>query len=278
MAASPAASLAAPAAPADTVVAVERGTRLDVDVHRGSVAVTTWTRNAVQATANGRAGLAIQREGAVLKVSARSRRGPRATLDLRLTVPSWMAVNVDGNRTDVQLDGVGGDVEVTTVSGDIDVRGGSGTVALSSVDGLIRLQGARGEIRAEGVNDEIRIQDCSGTIAARTVNGDVILERVDAGEVAAVTVNGDITYDGAIRDEGRYRFSTHNGDVTMRIPRGTNATVVVAIYQGEVDTDFPVTISSTEEKGRRFQFTIGRGGAGVEIESFQGTILIRRRD
>ena len=55
---------------------------------------------------------------------------------------------------------------------------------------------------------------------AETVNGEITLDRIDAISVDANTVNGDISYDGPIRNGGRYSLSTHNGDITLTVAEG----------------------------------------------------------
>jgi hypothetical protein len=83
-----------------------------------------------------------------------------------------------------------------------------------------------------------------------------------------------MVYDGTIRPGGRYRLATHNGDVTIGIPAGTDARVSVSTFQGDFESDFPVTL--TERRGKRFEFTLGKGSAAIDLESFQGTIRLSR--
>ena len=106
---------------------------------------------------------------------------------------------------------------------------------------------------------------------AETVNGEIVLERVDATSLDASTVNGDVGYDGPIRSGGRYALSSHNGDMTLAVAEGTSAAVSVTTFNGEFESEFPVTLRETR-KGKRFNFTLGAGRAQVSLESFQGTV------
>jgi hypothetical protein len=54
-----------------------------------------------------------------------------------------------------------------------------------------------------------------------------------------------------------------------------SAAVSVSTFNGEFESDFPVTLTETR-KGKRFNFTIGSGSAQVTLESFQGTISLVR--
>ena len=145
-----------------------------------------------------------------------------------------------------------------TVQGEVDVTGGEGLVSLRSVQGQVTLKGAKGRIDVHSVNEDVRVSDASGEIVAETVNGEIVLERVDATSLDASTVNGDVGYDGPIRNGGRYTLSSHNGDVTLAVRRGASATVSVSTFNGEFESEFPVTLRETR-KGKRFSFTIGRG-------------------
>ena len=91
-----------------------------------------------------------------------------------------------------------------------------------------------------------------------------------------ITVNGDVIYEGTVQDGGRYLLSSHNGNITFAVPQGSNATLSVATFAGEFEADFPVTLTEASSGGKRFSFVLGSGSARVELESFGGTIHLRR--
>jgi DUF4097 and DUF4098 domain-containing protein YvlB len=101
------------------------------------------------------------------------------------------------------------------------------------------------------------------------------LEDIEGRSVEAKTVDGDVNFSGAIADDGRYRLTTHDGDVILRIPENVNATISVATFDGEFMADFPIQLERTES--RRFSFTLGNGSARVELHSFDGDIQMLRR-
>lgn len=261
----------------DSVVPVERGQRLDVNAYGGEIAVQTWGRNAVRVEADptNRTSVEITRSGSTLGVRPESRRGPPEMVDLTVTVPDWMALDLSGVYTDISVAGARGPVSAETVQGEITVEGGNGLISLKSVQGGVSLTGAKGRIEVNSVNQDVEVVGSSGEITAETVNGSVMLSRVDATSVAATTVNGDVEYDGPVRNGGRYHLSSHNGDLTLVVAEGTNASVAVATFNGEFESEFPVTLTDTR-KGRRFNFTLGTGSAQVTLESFQGTIQLVR--
>jgi DUF4097 and DUF4098 domain-containing protein YvlB len=259
---------------ADTTFAVERSQRLEVSAHAGAIVVHTWNRNTVRvkATPAGAARLAVHRSAAAVRVHTRGDRGE--TVDYHITVPGWMAVNLHGVNTTITVNGVQAAIRAETVNGDISVKGGDGLVSLHTVEGSVTLEGAKGRIDVESVNADVTVTNAEGEVHAETVNGGVTLSGVRAESVDGSTVNGDLLYDGPIRAGGRYRLVTHNGDVTITVPAGTDARVSVSTFQGDFESDFPVTL--TERRGKRFDFTLGNGGAAVDLESFQGTIRLIR--
>ncbi len=267
----------APVQKVDTTVPARQGQRMVVDAYGGDIEVRTWARNAVRVEADppDRTTVEVTNAGSAVNVRIEGRRGPPALVDLTLTVPAWMGLDLSGVYTDVKVAGVRAPITVETVQGDVDVTGGEGAVSLRSVQGHVKLSGAKGRIDVHSVNEDVQVSASAGEVVAETVNGEIVLDRVDATSLEASTVNGDVTYDGPVRGSGRYALSSHNGDVTLAVAPNASATVHVSTFNGEFESAFPVTLTETR-KGKRFSFTLGSGSAQVSLESFQGTIQLVR--
>lgn len=261
----------------DQTVQVQKGTRLEVRNFAGDVAIKVWDREAVRVEVehSDRETVDIRTEAQRLVVRGRSRNGTARSFDYVITVPAWMPVSVSGTYAEVTMEGVGGDVNVETTRGDITVRGGTGLVSLKSVQGRITLERAKGRIDVRTVNEGIRLSDVSGDVSVEATNGGIVLERVESTNVDLYTVNGGISYEGPIRDAGVYRLTTHNGTIALALAEGANATVAVRTYNGSFRSTFPVKLSE-ETPRRRFSLTLGSGSARVELESFNGSISLRR--
>lgn len=262
----------------DTVVPVRSGMRLDLSSHGGEVVVRTWNRDemGVSADLEGRERLEVTTVGSVIRVRTRFPRGMPQSVDWRVTVPATMDIEISGVNLDVEAYDVGGTVKISTVQGDIEVRGGKRLITVHSISGDVEVRNASGHVRAESTNGDVVVTDVEGEVYVDAVNGDVVLRRVRSGIVEASTVNGDVRYDGLIRDNGRYRFTTHNGDITIGVPSGTNATFSVSTFHGEFASSFPVTLTETIKAGQRFSFVLGNGSARVELSSFGGEIRLVR--
>jgi DUF4097 and DUF4098 domain-containing protein YvlB len=261
----------------DSTVPVERGQRLEVNAFAGEIAVDVWNRDAVRVQADpaGSTGVEIDRSATTVTIRTSGRRGPPSGVELRITAPAWMPLDLSGVNTEIAIAGTRGSISAETVQGDVSAKGGEGLVSLRSVQGGVSLTGAKGRLEVHSVNADVEVSASSGEVTAETVNGDVTLDRVEATSVTATSLNGDAVYDGPIRNNGRYALSTHNGDVRVTVAEGTSASVSVSTFNGEFASEFPVTLTETR-KGKRFSFTIGGGSAQVTLESFQGSIELVR--
>ncbi|HMH82139.1 MAG TPA: DUF4097 family beta strand repeat-containing protein [Gemmatimonadales bacterium] len=260
----------------DTTIPVRAGARLEVSNFGGEIAVKTWSKSAVRITAShsSRDRITIDASDQVVHVKSQSRRGPSQVVDYEITVPTAMALALSGVYTDITVDGAQGEVTAETVEGAVKVSGGAGTVSLKSVQGEVTLEKARGRIDLSSVNEAITATAISGDIAVETVNGDITLTQIESANTEANTVNGDIVYDGTIKDGGRYRFSTHDGDLRVSVPERASVAVAVSTFNGDFNACFPVQLSRKTK--HRFDFTIGSGSARLELESFNGDIRICR--
>jgi hypothetical protein len=268
-----------PARPPDTdkTVPVSRGSRLSLTNRAGEVVIRTWDRDQlrVQARHSAKTAIDIQTAGNAVTILARAN-GPSSAVDYEITAPSWLPVKVSGEFLYIGIEGAQNEVSAETVRGDIVVKGGSGFVSAKSIQGEVIVEDAKGKINASSVNESIRITGGSGEIVAETTNGDITLTRVDAKSADVTSVNGDLRFEGTISRGGRYSFSTHNGDITMVLPETAGATFSVRTYTGEFHSNLATKVVGEVRRGRRTTYTLGDGSAEVELETFGGTIRLRR--
>lgn len=260
----------------DTTFSVRPESRVEIETFGGEIDVRAWNRNEirVQATHGRRDVVEIVARGNAVHIEAEGRMGPAKAVSMIVTVPTSAAVSASGVFVDVAVNGIRGDVDVETVQGSIRVTGG-GRLKLESVEGEILVDQARGPVSANTVNRGIRITNSAGDIKAETVNGPIIMQRVQASHVDAATVNGRIVYDGTIMDGGDYAITSHNGAIWVVMPEKAGVAVSVSTFNGELDSTLPVNITETSNR-RRFNFVFGNGKARLDLESFGGDIHLRR--
>jgi DUF4097 and DUF4098 domain-containing protein YvlB len=188
-----------------------------------------------------------------------------------------MPVRIEGTFNFVMIEGAQAEVYANTVRGDVIVKGGTGVVTAKSVEGEVQVEGARGKINVSSVNEKVSIKDSSGDISVESVNGAITMTGIDSKSVDATTVNGTIVYEGKLADGGHYNFGTHNGDVALGIPENVNATFTIRTYQGSVSSDFALEgYDKRPQRGRRVTATLGNGSADVNLETFGGSIRLRK--
>lgn len=262
---------------ADTLIRVSRGARLEMEASTQvqRIEVRTWDRDEVEVVSA--APVRVFTTGALVRLEGGGGggrgRGQRATY--QLSIPRWMPIDVEASAGDVTVEGAGADVSVETVGGSVRVSGGNGRVSARSVGGSVTIEAAQGRIDATSINQTVRLVDVSGEVRAEATNGRIVLQGVRSGDVFASTTNGSIDFTGEIRDDGIYRLSTHNGQVSVAIQEGANATVSVSTYNGRYSSTFPVQVTQMGAD-RRSTFQIGSGSARIEVSSFNGNISFRR--
>lgn len=264
----------------DETVAVQRGGRLSINNFAGEVIVRTWEKDAVRVVARHqqRTEVRIRPGSTGLSISASGSHGPQGSVDYEITAPAWMPVRVEGTYNFVTIDGARAEVFANTVRGDVIIKGGTGVVTAKSVEGEVQVDGARGKVNVSSVNEKVRIANTTGDISAESVNGGITMTGIDSKSVDASSVNGTITYEGRLADGGHYSFGTHNGDILVGLPENANATFTVRTFNGSFSSEFTLEGYNRGDArgGRRATATLGNGSADVILESFGGSIRLRK--
>lgn len=262
----------------DTVVPVPPGGRLDLELMQADVTVRTWDRAEVRVAARtGRVDVRVT--DGVVKIRsdfARAGAGMMTPVALELTVPRDLGVGLDGQSLSADLRGMGGEVSVSTLQGTVRLEGGRRYVELHAMQGEVYCSGAEGRIDLETTNGSITATGVGGEIRAHSLNGQVTLRDARASAVDAYTLNGGIEYVGSIAAGGEYKLETHAGNVTVAIPERAGVTIEASTFGGAFESDFPVTLQKTEGGGRTVNLSLGDGKARMTLQSFGGTIRLRR--
>jgi hypothetical protein len=262
----------------DETVAVTRGARLSINNFAGEVVIRTWDRDQlrVQARHSARGKVNIRQTPTAVSITGQMEGAP--SVDYEITAPAWMPMKIEGTYNYVSVEGAQSDVSAETVRGDIVIKGGNGVVVAKSIQGEVSVEGARGRINVSSVNEGIRVTGAQADIVAETTNGHISLAKMSSSTVQVSTVNGNIVFEGTLADKGRYSFTTHNGNITVGVPENSNVTFNVRTYNGDFASNLNVSGPPRSEvrRGRRVAYTLGTGSAEMEMETFAGTIRLRR--
>jgi hypothetical protein len=143
-----------------------------------------------------------------------------------------------------------------------------------TVDFTIRLPAGIG-FDGSTVNGDVDADGMGADASVSTVNGSVNVSA--AGHVEASTVNGSIRASMGRADwTGEASFTTVNGGIILTLPAGVSTEVRASTVNGDLETDFPLTITG-KWGPRRMRGTIGGGGdRTLQLTTVNGNIQIRK--
>lgn len=186
-----------------------------------------------------------------------------AYLKLRISVPSTLAVSVDGGSGDMtasalaslDVDGGSGDIRINGIAGALKLRSGSGDVSASGVGSVELGRAGSGDVEIRDVHGSVQAGNTgSGDVDFKNVGGDVGLERTGSGDVDIEGARGNVTI-----------HATHSGDVELdRI--GGNVDIGSA-GSGSIEAD-----------GVGGDFRVGSRGSGdIDYRNVQGKVSVPQR-
>jgi len=139
-------------------------------------------------------------------------------------------------------------------------------------NGDIMVENVKGQIEVGKYKGELKLSDISGAVLADTYSGNivVIFTKVDPGKPMA--------------------FTNHTGDIDVTFPPDIRATVKMKSNQGDIYSDFDISIKPSpqkvekpEKKGGKYRVsfdhiygTINGGGPEYHFKTYNGDIFIRK--
>lgn len=124
------------------------------------------------------------------------------------------------------------------------------------------------------VNGQMSATGMTADVSASTVNGSVRVTTTGLAE--ASTVNGSLYVEmGRANWADELDFSTVNGAITLVLPAQLNTEVRASTVNGEIESDYPLTVSGRFGP-RRVRGTIGTGGRTLHLTTVNGEITLRK--
>lgn len=170
------------------------------------------------------------------------------------------ATHVKTSNGAVRLENIAGDVDARTSNGSIDADGVRGGAQFRTSNGRITAENLSGSVDAETSNSSIKIR----------------LRTAPPQAIRTVTSNGAIDLAIAQSPKASVRAETSNGSITLRLPDGAAANLVASTRNSSIHSDFEVSGSNRDERGRRNQLegAIGGGGPSIDLSTHNGQIRI----
>lgn len=130
------------------------------------------------------------------------------------------------------------------------------------------------EFHGRTVNGELSAEGLRADVEASTVNGSVRV--TTSGLAEASTVNGSVYVEMGRADwTDEIEFSTVNGRITLVLPADLSTDVRASTVNGDMETDFPLTVSGRFGP-RRWRGVIGQGGRSLHLTTVNGEIRLKK--
>ncbi|HWI20354.1 MAG TPA: hypothetical protein VNT81_21515 [Vicinamibacterales bacterium] len=134
------------------------------------------------------------------------------------------------------------------------------------------------------VNGGVRLNDLSNEIHAKTTNGGIKGENIDASVIEASAVNGGVefTLGAALEASDSIELETVNGGVHLALTPDSKATIAARCVNGGVNVDdLDIAKDDSEasndyERKRRLNGTMNGGGAKVNLNTTNGGIHLNK--
>jgi DUF4097 and DUF4098 domain-containing protein YvlB len=145
-----------------------------------------------------------------------------ARINLSITVPSKLAVNITDASGSIRVKDLGGNleinddtgkIEIETILGNVKVNDGSGSIVIEDIRGRIAVKDGSGSIEIYHVEGDVTVTDGSGYIKIRNIDGNITLTD-DSGDIDIKEVFGNVF----IRETGTGELDVDlvRGKVTIR--------------------------------------------------------------
>lgn len=201
-------------------------------------------------------------------------------------------------RGNFQVESSSGDGEITGADGQIDAHSSSGDYTIRDARGMTSVETSSGLVRAENcilsnvktTSGDIRLRGVRGDMKLRTSSGTVQVEGTD-GTVDAHSTSGNIWIEGLVLRSatsssgdiriraaglaGSVLLSATSGDITVDIPDGVNADLVLETSSGNLNNRSGQPISATAITRKKIAGRLGSGGAPFVVRTSSGNVELK---
>jgi len=120
------------------------------------------------------------------------------------------------------------------------------------------------------VNGNVRATAVRSEVVGFTVNGDASISTSDMADASTVNGNVEVTIGDELPDRA-LAYSTVNGNVTLRVPAGIDASVNAATVNGTMNSDFLLANLAPGQ----WTGTLGDGGSNLALSTVNGNLELR---
>ncbi|HVB32998.1 MAG TPA: DUF4097 family beta strand repeat-containing protein [Patescibacteria group bacterium] len=237
----------------------------------GKVTIRAWQKPEVQIVVNQKSSkLAVdaQQQGNMIVVSTRILTDNVTPADMEtdydIAVPQETELSIHNDSGQVDVQGVLGDMTYETVGADVDLNQVTGYITVHTVGG------------------SFTCNECSGGIEANSISGAINVIGSESNNVQARTSTGNILLDSNLLPNGLYQLRDYSGEVDVFFSPSDSFDVTAISLHGKVVNQAALKQRAQPQHNlppfaRSLFGAYNEGSARLVINSFSGTIQIRRR-
>lgn len=190
-------------------------------------------------------------------------------------------INVAELIGEVKSDTSGGSLRFTHIRGPVNGDTSGGNIIMSDCEGILKVDTSGGKIEVTGGKGSLNADTSGGHIAVRNFAGDTRVSTSGGGltlENVVGSLNGE-TSGGSIKAvlasplPGDVKLTTSAGSIDIRVASNAAFNLDAQTSLGRVNSDLPVTTTSTSRDGLRG--TVNGGGKAVHLRTSVGSIHVR---
>ena len=199
--------------------------------------------------------------------------------DLVIKVPAGSRVEVECISAPITVTDVDGPVYASSISGDVEVHGDSPIVTAGTISGDVVMEGPARQVELESISGTIRAKGGEAEVEAKVVSGKIDLEYDLFLELEVEAVSGTVSATGDLASDAEVEIEIHSGEVTFTVPASVSADWRIDTFSGAIDNAFGQKARKTSQytPGKELEFTTGDGDARVRINTFSGSVVIRKK-
>lgn len=259
---------------------------IEVSNVQGSVEVTAWDRNEVELVAvleSNKDELQFEAtERHVLievdRPRGKYRHGDAEDAILTVRVPKGARLIIDTVSADINVNGARGEQQLESVSGDVQTQAFDAPVSLASVSGEVTVTGNGGKaiVSTENVSGSATVSGIRGSYEGEVVSGEIDATVAAAQQLSVSSVSGDVTIRADLTPTARVEMESVSGVMSLTLKPPVNAEFDIESFSGDIENCFGPKARDTSKytPGSELNFTQGKGGARVEIQTLSGEISL----
>lgn len=279
-----AAPLALAATPVSESSAVHPQGEVEISNIAGTIDVLGWDQDRVEVTGTlgegaERLEFRTQDRHTLVKVEHPAGARRMGASELRIRMPVGSRVVVAGVSADVTVRDIQGAQRINSVSGNIDTVAAGEDVQIQTVSGRVTLDGAGvpGMLTITTVSGHTELRDVAGELVLQTVSGDLDIDGRLLERARIRTTNGSARLHSTPLPDARIEMEAVNGSLTLLLGAEPDAEFTLATLNGRIDNAIGPEPGRTSRfaPGMELRFTSGNGSARVNMETFNGSIILR---